>query len=54
MELAGGQDELQKFYQSVLNLTEKAMPLIKQERIRKNEPFDKSFMESILSRTKSR
>lgn len=50
----GWRDELRKYFRSVENLTEKALQLIKCDRIRNNLPFDESFKKYFLERTSFR
>lgn len=47
-------DELKKYFFLLENLTEKALLLIKRDRIRNNEPFDDSFKKYFLDRTNFR
>lgn len=50
----GWRDELKKYFFLLENLTEKALLLIKRDRIRNNEPFDDSFKKYFLDRTNFR
>lgn len=50
----GWRDELQKYFRSVENLTEKALMRIKQDRVRNHLPFDDAFKVYFLDRTHSR